>query len=232
MRISVLLPCWNAAAYVGEALRSVLEQNPAPADVIAVDDGSTDATAAVLESFGSRVTVLRQPNRGVAAALNAAAARATGEALAFLDADDLWLPGKLALQGAALAGDATLDGAFGHIRNFVSPELSDAESRALSAVTALDPQPGLAKGTLLLRRTAFDRIGNFEEERRGADFIAWYARAMTLGFCWTMLPDLVCARRLHRGNMGRYDRARQHGDYLLVMKAYLDARRSRRESGA
>src|SRR4051794_8654152 len=93
--VAVIIPTFNYARFVGRAVQSVLDQTFPPAEVIVVDDGSTDATAGVLESFGSRITVLRQQNRGVAAARNLGVRHSTAPLLAFLDADDLWLPRKL-----------------------------------------------------------------------------------------------------------------------------------------
>ena len=224
MRVSVLLACWNAERYVADAVRSILEQQPAPEEVIAVDDGSTDRSAAILGSFAPRVTLLSQPNSGVAAALNLASANATGEVLAFLDADDLWVPGKLRLQCAALAAAPDLDGVFGHVREFASPDLRP-EQRAGLRIND-HPQPGLAKSSLLVRRATFDRVGGFDIARRGADFIDWYARATVLRFRWKMLAEIVFLRRIHADNMGRRDRARQRHDYLLTMRDFLDRRRA------
>jgi glycosyltransferase involved in cell wall biosynthesis len=224
MRVSVLLACWNAERYVADAVRSILEQEPAPAEIICVDDGSTDGSSAILESFVPRVTLLQQSNRGVAAALNLAAANASGEAIAFLDADDLWLPGNLGLRCAALAADPDVDGVFGHVRVFASPDLPPAERAGLRIDETA--QPGFNKSSLLVRRTAFDRVGGFDDTRRGADFIDWYARAVTVGFRWKMLRDVVCLRRVHSENMGRRDRARQRDDYLLTMKDFLDRKRA------
>jgi len=101
--VSVIIPAFNCAAYVADAVESALNQTRPPAEVIVVDDGSTDGTDVVLRGFGSRIRVVSQQNRGLPAARNAGVAVATGEWLAFLDADDLWLPEKLARQGAATA---------------------------------------------------------------------------------------------------------------------------------
>lgn len=226
MRISVLVACYNAERYIADALRSVIEQVAAPGEVIVVDDGSTDKSASIIAGFGSRIILIRQANRGVAAALNAAAARATGDAMAFIDADDVWAPGKLALQTAALEQNEAIDGVFGHMRSFVSEDLAPAESARFAANSR--PEPGLVKGTLLLRRAAFDRYGGFDEDRDAADFIAWYARAVQLGFRWAMLPEVLCFRRIHDANMGRLVPERQREQYLLVMKAFLDRRRAAR----
>jgi glycosyltransferase involved in cell wall biosynthesis len=96
--ISVVIPCYNGAKYLREALDSVLAQTLPPLEVIVVDDGSTDDSAAIAESFGPPVRVIRQSNQGESVARNRAIGEAKGEWVAFLDADDLWLPEKLAEQ--------------------------------------------------------------------------------------------------------------------------------------
>ena len=101
-RISVVLPAYNARDTIVPALRSALAQTAAPYEIVVVDDGSQDGTAELVERELPEVKVLRQANTGPSAARNTAAAAARGEWLAFLDADDLWLPGKLEAQLAAL----------------------------------------------------------------------------------------------------------------------------------
>jgi len=93
--VSVIVPTYNCAAFVRSAIDSVLAQSYAPIEVVVVDDGSTDETLAVLSGFGERIRVFSQSNAGPAAARNRAVAQAHGEYLAFLDGDDLWLPGHL-----------------------------------------------------------------------------------------------------------------------------------------
>jgi glycosyltransferase involved in cell wall biosynthesis len=102
--VSVLVPAYNAASTIGEALESALSQRPAPLEVIVSDDGSEDDLHRVLEGFGASVRVVRGPNGGLATARNRAAALARGELLGLLDADDVWLPGRVdALTAAAAA---------------------------------------------------------------------------------------------------------------------------------
>lgn len=101
-RISVIIPTYNRAHCVGEAIKSVLDQTYKNFEIIVVDDGSTDNTEEVLATFGDKIRVIRQENRGVSAARNAGIREARGEWLAFLDSDDLWLPDKLAIQIAGL----------------------------------------------------------------------------------------------------------------------------------
>ena len=107
-RVSVVIPAKNAAAYIRDALSSVLAQTVPAHECIVANDGSTDATAGIAGEFGPPVTVISTGGVGVAAARNAAAAVATGDYLAFLDADDVWLPRKLELQLAAFRADPGL----------------------------------------------------------------------------------------------------------------------------
>lgn len=98
--VSVVIPTYNRGAMVGEAIDTVLTQNYRQMELIVVDDGSTDHTSQVLKTYQSAIRVLRQHNRGVSAARNRGIAAARGGLIAFLDSDDLWLPGKLAQQVA------------------------------------------------------------------------------------------------------------------------------------
>ena len=97
LRLSVVIPTWNRAGLVGDAVESALSQEGGDLEVIVVDDGSTDGTAEIIElRFGKSVKLLRIATRsGVGAARNEGVCQATGDLLAFLDSDDLWLPGKL-----------------------------------------------------------------------------------------------------------------------------------------
>lgn len=103
-RVSVIIPSYNCAPYLSEAIESVLDQSHPPAEVIVVDDGSTDDSLEIARGFGARIRLLAQANAGVSAARNRAIEEATGDWLAFLDADDVWLPTKLERQLAAVEG--------------------------------------------------------------------------------------------------------------------------------
>jgi cellulose synthase/poly-beta-1,6-N-acetylglucosamine synthase-like glycosyltransferase len=96
--VSVIIPTYNRGWIVKEAIDSVLDQDFSDYELIVVDDGSDDNTREILGAYGTAITVLQQPNRGVSAARNRGIAAAAGELIAFLDSDDLWLPGKLKTQ--------------------------------------------------------------------------------------------------------------------------------------
>ncbi|MCI0498058.1 MAG: glycosyltransferase [Planctomycetales bacterium] len=98
MKISVIIPAYNAQRHIGRAIDSVLKQARPADEVIVIDDGSADRTADIVRSYGGRVMLIQQPNAGVSAARNAGIAAAAGDWIAFLDADDEWLPEKLRLQ--------------------------------------------------------------------------------------------------------------------------------------
>src|SRR3954447_6986099 len=118
MSISIVIPAYNAAVYVLEAVESALGQTRPPAEVIVVDDGSTDGTESALAPVRSRITYLRQENAGVSAARNRGAEQSTGDWILFLDADDRLAPDALEHLAAALDrrdGDAV---AFGSVRLF------------------------------------------------------------------------------------------------------------------
>lgn len=100
--VSVVIPCYNAQRYIGATLDAVLAQTGAELEVIVVDDGSTDGSAALVAREYPQVRLIQRTNAGVAAARNAGIEAAQGEWVAFCDADDIWLPGKLAAQFAAM----------------------------------------------------------------------------------------------------------------------------------
>jgi len=102
-RISVIIPVFNGERFLGEAIKSALSQTLPPYEILVIDDGSTDGSAQLAESFGPPVRVIRQENRGEAAARNRGIDAAQGDWIAFLDCDDVWKPEKLALQAALLS---------------------------------------------------------------------------------------------------------------------------------
>lgn len=108
-RFSVIIPAYNAAAFIARAIDSVLAQTWPAEEIIVVDDGSSDATADIVAGYGERVCYLHQDNAGVSAARNAGARAATGDWLAFLDADDWYYPDRLKWHAEWIARDEALD---------------------------------------------------------------------------------------------------------------------------
>jgi glycosyltransferase involved in cell wall biosynthesis len=222
-RISVVIPVRNGARYLGEAIDSLLAQQPPVHEVLVVDDGSDDASAGIAEGYGDPVRCLRRPACGPGAARNAGIAASRGELIGFLDADDRW--GSDALRGrmAVLCADPTLELAFGHVRQFIDPDVDPQTRNRLPA--SPDAEPRYLLGTMLARRGTLDRIGPFREDLQAGDFIDWIVRAREAGVRSGFVPDLVLWRRAHGENLS-HRRATLARDYARVVKASLDRRRT------
>jgi glycosyltransferase involved in cell wall biosynthesis len=225
--VSVVMPVYNGERYLVEAVESVLAQSYRPLELILVDDGSTDGSADLARRFGTALRYQCQANAGQSAARNLGIQLARGPLLAFLDDDDYWSTDKLALQVAALASDPSLEAVFGHVRQFVSPDL-DPEAAGRVRYHA-EVMPGQVPGTMLIRREAFDRVGPFDPQWRVGEFVHWYARATEAGLRTVLLPDIVLHRRLHDDNAGIQNRA-QSVQYVRILKAALDRRRAQPEA--
>ncbi len=216
---------YNTERYISQALDSILAQTSPPDEIVVVDDGSTDGTPDVLRGYAKQIRLIRQQNCGPARALNVAMAAANGDAFAFLDADDLWVPDKLRIQIAALAAEQDLEAVFGAIQQFASPDLDSDEAKGYIVPDA--PQPGISKNALLIRRDAFERIGPFDEQYTASEFVDWYARASARGLRARMLPEVLALRRHHPGNLGRRERSKQNSEVLEILKRSLDLRRGK-----
>jgi glycosyltransferase involved in cell wall biosynthesis len=221
--VSVMIGVYNGAPYLAEAIESVLAQDYEPVEVIVVDDGSTDGSGDVARGYPG-VTVVTQENGGNGAARNRAVEAARGELYAFLDADDRFTPHKLSLQHATLEGDPGLDMVFGHVQEFVSPEL-DEDTRSTVRPPAPEPMPWTAPNLMLIRRESFRRVGPFTTAVRVGVTVDWFARAAEAGLRYAIVPDVVLERRLHTQNNGLRERA-SRSQYLDVIRQAMERRRS------
>ncbi|MBI4749065.1 MAG: glycosyltransferase family 2 protein [Acidobacteria bacterium] len=219
--ISVVIPVYNGEGYLVEAIQSVLDQAYQPLEIIVVDDGSTDRSPEVVAGF-PQVHLVSQPQAGPGAARNTGILAATGNWLAFLDADDVWTQHKLRLQLSAFEQDPDLDAVFGHVQQFVSPELSDEVKNRLKCPP--DPMPGFLPGTMLIKRESFFRVGLLNPVQKLGDFIDWHSRATDAGLKMLMLNDVVMRRRLHTTNLTLRERD-SRSDYVKMLKGVLDRRR-------
>ena len=188
--VSVVIPAFNCATYIDEAIESVVAQNYERVETIVVDDGSTDGTDAAIARWKDRVRAVRQPNAGAAAARNRGMAMSRGEFIAFLDGDDVWLPGKLAAQVAHLRDNPEIDlvfsgwhcwhpgedggfekplpGAFPSSADGIVPE----ESGWIYHRLLLDCV--VWTSTVLMRASLARRVGEFDPAlARGQDYDYW-----------------------------------------------------------
>ncbi|MGZ5476756.1 MAG: glycosyltransferase family 2 protein [Thermoanaerobaculia bacterium] len=201
--ISVIIPTYNYASYVREAIDSAMEQSYPALEIIVVDDGSTDATAQVLSGYGDRIRVLRQKNQGVAAARNAGIAAARGDYLAFLDSDDIWKPRKLELQIARFDADPDLGlvrcGAetFGGTGQRPQVWRKGKEGWVATGILRLDPEFTVAAGSgLLLPKRVAEEVGGFDHRLRVSedwDLCYRIATRYRLGY----VAEVLLQYRLH-----------------------------------
>jgi glycosyltransferase involved in cell wall biosynthesis len=220
--VSVIVPVFDGARYLAEAVESVLAQAYEPLEILVVDDGSTDETARVAGGLPS-VRYVFQEHAGIGAARNHGVAMARGGVFAFLDADDVWLPEKLACQMAVLREDPSVDIVFGHVEEFVSAEPDvDRGGRRGPAGEAVR---GCIPSAMAVRRESFERVGPFETNWRVGEFASWLLRAREMGLTVRIPPDVVARRRVHGENHGiRQRQALQ--DYVRIIKRSLDRRRA------
>jgi glycosyltransferase involved in cell wall biosynthesis len=224
--VSVIIPCYNAERYLGEAIESILSREAIPREIIVVDDGSIDDSLIIAESYPSPVKVVRQANRGAAAARNHGVLLASQDYLCFLDADDQWVGDMPKVLFEALNASDRPDIAFGMVEQFISPELAEEQHSRLRE--ELKTMPGLLMGAMMIRREAFDRVGSLDETLDLAEFIDWMSRATQLGLKHKVLPSQVMRRRIHTSNQGILKKDKMQ-DYTAVARAAL--RRSRNREG-
>lgn len=224
--VSVVIPNYNYAQYISETIESVLGQTYANLEVIVVDDESTDGSLDVLIKFADRITIIEQKNQGVSRARNNGAAKAGGEFLAFLDADDIWLPEKIERQmqrfndepelgmvhcsmtyidpGGNVCGE-NRDG----MEGFVADELLKFERGVVVGVGS----------TSLMPRTVFEELGGFDHRlSTAADWDLSYRLASKYKIGFVAAPLVLY--RVHSSNMHGNIQVMEHDMLLGFEKAF------------
>ncbi len=204
-RVSVIIPTYNRANYICEAIDSVLSQTYTDYEIMVIDDGSTDNTKGVLQPYSSKIKYLFQENRGIAAARNYGIRNSTGEFIAMLDSDDQWLPEKLKIQVATISSNPEL--AFVCSGSYVidgDGKIIDIwkKSRKLNSETFdnLYKKDFVLTLTVLLRRTHFEAIDGFDDEYKvSQDYELWLRLAKRYKFYYINLP--LAKYRIHGWNI-------------------------------
>lgn len=227
--VSVIIPAYNAESFIADTVRSALNQTFADLEVIVVDDGSKDGTLARLAAFGDRIRVHQQPNGGVARARNTGVSLARGSWIAFLDADDLWLPTKLARQ-LATAGDAPMVftdryniGARGEVPELQS-ECTPMYGGDLFVPLLLEGN-FITSTSVMIRRALFEQLGGFYTRLNGTeDWDLWLrvAEKHAIAFC----PEPLVQYRFHPGGISR-NFARMNRERTEVIARAFETERGR-----
>jgi glycosyltransferase involved in cell wall biosynthesis len=226
-RISVIIPAFNAERFLGEALDSVFAQGIEDPEVVVVDAGSTDGTAAVAERYGRGVRVIRQPRSGSGRARNAGLAATSGELVAFLDADDLWSDDKTRVQLPVLQADRSLGLVF---CDMIAFDETGSANGTYFQERGFDGRCGVASiflydmistPTVILRRSLLPGPEPFDEGLPiGQDTDLWFRLALRHPFA--VVPRPLVRRRFHEGNVTRD--ARRLADCVVeVWGRYLDS---------
>jgi glycosyltransferase involved in cell wall biosynthesis len=221
-QVSVIIPVWNGEATVAAAIESTLGQDFEGVEVVIVNDGSSDGTASVLDRYRAAVRIVNQENRGLAAARNAGAAVSRGEYLSFLDADDVWLPEKLAKSIATLKEDR---GAVLAYSDAIAVDERGNRTADSYLPTALAHAPSMEDllarwwpilpSTVTMRRETFERCDGFcTEFRRAYEDVDMWIRAREIGSFHFIPEPLVRYRVTPIGDrMDKYE-----NDYVIFVR--------------
>jgi glycosyltransferase involved in cell wall biosynthesis len=225
-KVTVVIPVYDGERFLAEAIDSTLAQDHDDLELIVVDDGSTDRSAEIAESY-ERVRCIRQRNAGPAAARNTAIVQSTGDLVTFLDADDAMMPGRLTRQVEYLR-DHTEAGAVAGRQEIV------LEPGATEPWWALEPSPWVKHVpiaemmytlSMMVRRPVFDEVGLFDPEFRLAEDLDWLFRLIESGIELAVLEDVLIKRRVHDANV-TIDYPASQAAMLRALKARIDRRRA------
>lgn len=224
-QVSVVIPAYNAAPYIGGALDSVFAQTFRDFEVLVVDDGSTDGTAELVSGYRSDVRLIRQPNKGVAAARNEGIEASRAHYVAFLDADDTWLPEKLARQLDQLARDPRTRASYS-AHTVVAEDMRPLEvcrsprtGRPLLEDLILGGNVIGSVCSVVCERSLFADVGGFDPAlSQCADWDMWIRLATRTEFLY--LDEPLVTYRQHGSNMSRNAPLYERDVRLLLDKAF------------
>jgi glycosyltransferase involved in cell wall biosynthesis len=218
--VSVVIPVYNGARFVAEAIASIRAQGHEPLEIIVVDDGSTDGSLELARTLPD-VRVIEQNHGGPAAARNAGVNKSRGVYLGFLDADDLWAKDKLASQLSMFKNCPDAQLMAGLVEEFYDQgagPIAEREARRSG-------ERAYTIGALLMRRSDFLAVGLLNENLSFGEFIDWRSRALNLGMKERVLDQVVLKRRIHQQNTTKTSGDFKAG-YVAAIRAHLQRKRA------
>ncbi len=207
--ISVIIPVYNSALFLPELLNNIYKQHYTPLEIIIVDDGSTDSTAILIKSFPD-IKYIYQTNKGPAAARNEGLAVATGEYIAFIDSDDLWNENTLLTFSKILVNNNDIDIVEGLIKEIPFKKSS------YSKIKHLNPFYHCSFGSCLIRKSAFDKVGNCNERLIYTEDVDWFTRAWEMNIVKKRIDFVSIFYRKHQHNMTNNSANCLHYKLLLL----------------
>jgi glycosyltransferase involved in cell wall biosynthesis len=222
--VSVVIPTYNSARYVTDAVDSVLNQSFVDLEVLVIDDGSTDDTQSVMGRYGEAVRYIRQENGGVSVARNRGISESCGRYVAFLDADDLWLPDKLERQLEAINHHfdcRACYSAFTVVTSELKPIDVHRSERHGSVLEDLLTRGNIVgtPSTVICERELLCEAGGFDPALSyGADWDLWLRLAVITEFC--QVDEPLVLYRQHDGNMSRSGPLVESDSLLVLEKGF------------
>jgi len=221
--VSVIIPTYNRAHFLAEAINSVLEQTYKNYEIIVIDDGSTDGTSEIVKQFGNKIRYFYQENRGPSAARNTGIKNAIGDLVAFIDSDDVWLPEKLSLQvklfdmnhrvgmvsSAFFSCDSNLN-----VNRVIKDDRLTNKKYILKKlfIRNIFPTP-----TVLVKRECFEKVGLFNESYGFAeDWEMWVRIGLEYDLAYVKTP--LCRCRRHNSSITYQKQEENFNDWMKVIK--------------
>lgn len=195
--ISVIIPTYNAAKFIRDAIQCVLDQDYPSVEIIVIDDGSTDNTEEIIQSIDADIRYYKQDNNGAASARNRGIKDASSHLIAFLDVDDLWPENNLRVLVDELMDDPELQVVHGHAQLM----MMDDETGKFEYVGNPEESFPYYIGAGLYRRSVFQDVGLFDEELAFAEDTDWFERAKHLGMPVKRIDQVTLFVRRHDNNM-------------------------------
>jgi glycosyltransferase involved in cell wall biosynthesis len=224
LQYSVVIPAYNAQRTLRETLASVLHQTIPPAEIIVVDDGSTDETAAIAPTLSPLIRVIHQANSGPGAATTRGVRDTKAPWIAMSDADDLWLPHKMERQWEFLVAHPAVTLASAKMRQFRHGEIDDGTGEV---------RGGPTRSTIVVRRDVFLDVGDVvDPPGRSGEMVDWLARFRHQGHVMRELDEVLALRRVIAGSLSQRTSAKAGQGFLAVAHAALQRQRAASASRA
>jgi len=225
--VSVIVPVYNGERFLDSALKSIFNQDYRPIEVIVVDDGSTDNSADIARSY-KEIHYIYQPNQGPSVARNTGIAVAQGEFIAFLDADDIWMPNKLSRQISYLYNHPDVGFVVANRRMFIE-EGTEKPPWYREHIFEKD-RVCFGPSALVARKSVFNKVGLYDLSYRYGESAEWLTRAKDAGVRKAILPETLLLLRVHDQNL-TYHLDEMRSNILKALKASVDRQRSQKHLG-
>ncbi len=226
LSISVILPVYNGERFLIQAIENIQGQKYQPLEIIVVDDGSTDRTAEIAAEFQDTIHYIYQTNQGPSAARNLGIENARGEAIAFLDVDDLWEEGILTEFADYLVAHPEVGIVQGLIQR-MQMETGSLDNNSYQFQPIFKPYQFINLGSALYRRAVFDQVGLFDPKLHDNEDTDWFIRAWENNIHKLVIPRVMLYYRKHDRNMTLEQKGLIHHGMLKIYKRHIDRMRAR-----